>query len=409
MLLTFRATALALLSSGDPACPAAGAPRHGARTASARSACGPSSSAVLGPEHAAEHASRRALVRSKKGRAALRKLRRRERTVRPLARMAAASNEGSWAGPYQLPVFGIHTTMLPTGKVLFFSYDFFKGPRELSTENNTATAYVWHPVTKTSKSVPPPLWTDPATGKTKPVNIWCGGLVVPARRAAARDGRHSRLRRRRRRGFRGLNAVYTFDPFTETWAEQPRCGARHAALRRALVPDADAASGRAHAHHERLQREPDAQGRREHAEPRHRAVHPGADARRRAGRSRCWASAAPSPPRTAADRRPTRTCSDAQRPCARRRPVPAGQLAPGPVRPLALADRCREPGRRYRGAGLALRRQCRPAAVGGRPALHASLARRGRRGRPPLSPTPIAAPPSSTRRGRPTAGRPGRA
>ena len=220
MLLTFRATALALLSLAilPAAAGAHGTAPHGVSEKRLRAF----EQRVLGPEHAAEHASRRALVRSKKGRAALRRLRRRERTVRPLARMAAASNEGSWAGPYQLPVFGIHTTMLPTGKVLFFSYDFFKGPRELSTENNTATAYVWDPVTKTSKSVPPPLWTDPATGKTKPVNIWCGGqsltadgqVLVTGGTLAYNDGEAGKT-------YAGLNKVYTFDPFTETWTEQP--------------------------------------------------------------------------------------------------------------------------------------------------------------------------------------------
>ena len=112
--------------------------------------------------------------------------------------------------------------MLPTGKVLFFAYDFFPGERELSTENNTATAYVWDPVTKTSKSVPPPLWTDPVTRKSKPVNIWCGAqslmadgqVLVTGGTLAYNEGVAGKT-------YAGLNKVYTFDPFTETWTEQP--------------------------------------------------------------------------------------------------------------------------------------------------------------------------------------------
>ena len=220
MLPTIRAAALALIALTilPAAAGAHGTAPHGVSEQRLRSF----EERVLGPEHAAEHASRRALLRSKKARAALRKLRRGEGTVRARASLANAASDGAWAGPYTLPVFGIHTTMLPTGKVLFFSYDFFPGERELSTENNTATAHVWDPVTKTSKSVPPPLWTDPATGKTKPVNIWCGAqslmadgqVLVTGGTLAYNEGVAGKT-------YAGLNKVYTFDPFTETWTEQP--------------------------------------------------------------------------------------------------------------------------------------------------------------------------------------------
>ena len=219
MLLTIRAAALALIALAilPAAAGAHGTAPHGVSEQRLRTF----EERVLGPEHAAERASRRALLRSKRlARRCASCAAARARSARaPAWRTPRATAHGP--GPTR-PVFGIHTTMLPTGKVLFFAYDFFPGERELSTENNTATAHVWDPVTKTSKSVPPPLWTDPATGKTKPVNIWCGAqslmadgqVLVTGGTLAYNEGVAGKT-------YAGLNKVYTFDPFTETWTEQP--------------------------------------------------------------------------------------------------------------------------------------------------------------------------------------------
>ncbi len=85
---------------------------------------------------------------------------------------------------------------------------------------NTAQAWLWDPVTGTSNRVDPPLWRDPADGQLKPANIWCSGQVLLA------DGRvlvtgGNLAYTGGTPNFRGLNKVYTFNPFNETWTEQP--------------------------------------------------------------------------------------------------------------------------------------------------------------------------------------------
>ena len=89
---------------------------------------------------------------------------------------------------------------------------------------NTAQAWLWDPAKGNAgdafKRVDPPLWLDPADGKLKPANIWCSGisfladgrvLVTRGNLAFQKDGVY----------FKGLNKVYTFNPFNETWTEQP--------------------------------------------------------------------------------------------------------------------------------------------------------------------------------------------
>ena len=36
---------------------------------------------------------------------------------------------GQWGAPFPIPIFGIHAVMLPTGKVMWWSYPFGRGER----------------------------------------------------------------------------------------------------------------------------------------------------------------------------------------------------------------------------------------------------------------------------------------
>ncbi len=116
---------------------------------------------------------------------------------------------------------GIHAAMLPTGKVMWFSYP--QNPSRgvgSGTAPNTAQAWLWDPATGAAKRVDPPLWLDPADGVLKPANIWCAGqtftadgrLVVFGGNLAFSSGSVA---------YKGLNKVYTFNPWSETWREQP--------------------------------------------------------------------------------------------------------------------------------------------------------------------------------------------
>ena len=170
---------------------------------------------MLGPAHAAEHALQRSRAREQEGApaaptaAAARDDRGRAAIAGPPAQV------GRWSAPFSIPVFGIHAVMLPTGKVMWWAYPYGEDPKQ-----DTAQAWLWDPRTGAFKRVDPPLWLDPADGQLKPANIWCSGnslladgrvLVTGGNLDYAGGGQSAK----------GLNKVYTFNPFNETWVEQP--------------------------------------------------------------------------------------------------------------------------------------------------------------------------------------------
>ena len=83
---------------------------------------------------------------------------------------------GRWSAPFNIPITAVHAAMLPTGKVLWYSYPKLPVPHpEDQDPPNTAKAWLWNPSTGAQKPVDPPLWRDPVDGQLKPVNIWCSG------------------------------------------------------------------------------------------------------------------------------------------------------------------------------------------------------------------------------------------
>jgi len=172
---------------------------------------------ALGPEHAAEHARLRAVIR-RYGAA--------KETPLPAPKVSLPPSVGGrWRAPFRIPVIGINAIMLPTGKVMWFAYPVLANP-QFGDPNapNTAMAWLWDPAKGTGagafKRIDPPLWRDPADGKLKPANIWCSaatltadGRVIVAGGNLAYKGNNP--------NFKGLNKVYTFDPWNETWTEQP--------------------------------------------------------------------------------------------------------------------------------------------------------------------------------------------
>jgi hypothetical protein len=119
--------------------------------------------------------------------------------------------QGRWSDPFMIPVIGITSVLLHTGKVLFWSYDPVNWDNP--ARSTVGVAYIWDPATRTGYSIAPPE------------NLWCAGQTVLA------DGRlfiaGGNLRYpdpsapAGQQGFEGTLATYTFIPSTETFVRQP--------------------------------------------------------------------------------------------------------------------------------------------------------------------------------------------
>lgn len=170
---------------------------------------------AYGAEHAAEHAAQRAgLVPAQEG------------AVDPPAGPPAAAlapgdpadRVGRWTqAPFDLPLMAINAVMLHTGKVLLFSY-----PRRDFANVNYGAATLWDPRLGTGasafKQVDPPI--DPATGR--PANVFCAGQVHLADGRILVAGGNKAYETSTNPKYAGLERLYTFDPVSETWNEEPR-------------------------------------------------------------------------------------------------------------------------------------------------------------------------------------------
>ena len=127
---------------------------------------------ALGAGHAAEHAEQRALAQQAGWPGPP------SAADEPALRLAGPPDQvGQWEAPFPIPIFGIHAVVLPTGKVMWWSYPFGCGePRQ-----NTAEAWLWDPATGASTRVDPPQVPDPDNpGQTVAANIWCSGQALLA-------------------------------------------------------------------------------------------------------------------------------------------------------------------------------------------------------------------------------------
>src|SRR3954471_5212709 len=185
---------------------------------------------VLGPEHAAEHARMRTALRSG-----------RLRTAAP-ARVGAADTsppdpqvKGRWSARFPIPVIAINAIMLPSGRVLWFAYPRKPDPNDANAANY-AQAWLWDPArgngSSAFKRVDPPV--DPRTGQ--PANIWCAGnALLPDGRVVVTGGNLAYATATT--NYKGLDKVYTFNPWSETWVEQPHMGHGRWYPSQVLMPD----------------------------------------------------------------------------------------------------------------------------------------------------------------------------
>src|SRR4051794_5285841 len=90
---------------------------------------------------------------------------------------ASAAPDGQWEGRFELPYnFAIHDVMLPTGKVLTWSYPFGKTPFTGETQSGTGVASVWDP----NKGTGTDAFTNVSSTLPGALNIWCSGQSLLA-------------------------------------------------------------------------------------------------------------------------------------------------------------------------------------------------------------------------------------
>ena len=192
--------------------------------------------AVLGPEHAAEHAHERRALRH--ARSVWRRRPARERR-RILARAAAAARSetarvdaapdqvGRWeSARIPFPTYAINAVVLPTGRVLFWG----RSPLDKGTQTrvNDTPAYVWDPAKGAGgfTEVRPPKIDIDGDGTPEEAPLFCSGQsLLPSGEVLATGGNlaypvyasdGSTIS-----DFKGLNRAFTFDPWTLKWTEQP--------------------------------------------------------------------------------------------------------------------------------------------------------------------------------------------
>ncbi|HSJ74243.1 MAG TPA: galactose oxidase-like domain-containing protein, partial [Miltoncostaeaceae bacterium] len=125
---------------------------------------------------------------------------------------ADASDVGEWSAPTSVPSLAIHSVVLPTGKVLWFSR---------TPDNDGGTAHLYDPATGEAAAVPPPM-VEHGNGQTLPANIWCGGQAqLPDGRVLVAGGNLAYPTGdgdpQEGHGYKGAAWILVFDPFTETW------------------------------------------------------------------------------------------------------------------------------------------------------------------------------------------------
>ncbi|MGC0328730.1 hypothetical protein RKD23_001720 [Streptomyces sp. SAI-170] len=146
----------------------------------------------------------------------------------------AAFDPASWGKfteYFPSPDFGDHVALLPTGKVLLFSFEPVEdspnketAPTMVTGGRNAGRAYVWDPKegTKASafKAVPPPVVNmDDGTNEPRPAPVFCAGhSYLPNGMVGIFGGNLG--------GNNGTGAhlALVFDPWKETWLQQQDMG-----------------------------------------------------------------------------------------------------------------------------------------------------------------------------------------
>ena len=190
--------------------------------------------AALGADHAREHALQREALREWLAKPAPDRARLERQTSRQAAAEAArtaaaldpADQVGRWATQtIPFPTFALNAVVIPTGEVMFWG----RAPADPTTalRENVTEVWIWNPKSGTLAQVPAPQADIDGDGDLDHVPFFCSGqsllpsgevlltggnLAYPTGAPAGTPGAD----------FAGLNTIYTLDPWTRRWTEQPR-------------------------------------------------------------------------------------------------------------------------------------------------------------------------------------------
>jgi len=141
---------------------------------------------------------------------------------------AALAKQGRWTKAVQdLPHYAIHATLLPTGKVLFYGFEWTQNiitRTPTSHQETTGASTLWDPAKGNGPdaftSVPAPMVDVDGDGLPERVPLYCSGQLLLADGRVLVTGGTLDLRWYER-GYTnppGIKVVLIFDPKTETWA-----------------------------------------------------------------------------------------------------------------------------------------------------------------------------------------------
>ncbi len=181
--------------------------------------------AALGPDHAREHELQREALERWLALPAAERARRERRMAAEASSLAAAEEPADAVGRWHpdtidFPTFALNAVVVATGEVMFWG----RAPLEDDgvTRQNVTEVWFWDPRTGRLEEVPPPRADIDGDGDVEDVPFFCSGQSLLPSGEVLLTGGNLAYPGELGSDFAGLDTIYTLDPWTRRWTEQPR-------------------------------------------------------------------------------------------------------------------------------------------------------------------------------------------